>query len=68
MKEVWLGSFKLRINKSRFDRNEEERKTKEMGRQKDVEYNGNGSHSGRSFKTALVHSSSKQVVAEKSSE
>ncbi|MCI55542.1 hypothetical protein A2U01_0076793, partial [Trifolium medium] len=68
MKDVWLGSFKLRINKSRFDRKEDERKTKEVGRSKAQDDGNNNSQSGRSFRTVLVQQSSKQEVVEKDKE
>ncbi|MCI32913.1 hypothetical protein A2U01_0054128, partial [Trifolium medium] len=56
------------INKSRFDRKEDERKTKEVGRLKAQEDGGNNLQSGRSFRMALVQQSSKQEVVEKDKE
>ncbi|MCI58537.1 RNA recognition motif, partial [Trifolium medium] len=63
MKDVWLGSFKLRINKSRFDRKEGVRKLKDSGNLKVMEVGVNNVQPDRSFRAALVQSSSRQEVA-----
>ncbi|MCH91957.1 RNA recognition motif, partial [Trifolium medium] len=72
MKEVWLGSFKLRINKSRFERKEGGRKDEERGRKDEDtgravvrEDDGVNFLSGRSFRTALVQNSATQLLKEK---
>ncbi|PNY16690.1 hypothetical protein L195_g013415 [Trifolium pratense] len=68
MKEVWLGSFKLRINQSRFERKEEARKNVEIG-ESNVRNNGEGSSQpNRSFKAALVQQSRRQEVVTKKGE
>ncbi|GAU17929.1 hypothetical protein TSUD_330530 [Trifolium subterraneum] len=55
LKDVWLGSFKLRINKSHF-----ERKTKKAGSSKPLVDGGYTVQPGRSFRLALENPSLKQ--------
>ncbi|GAU18663.1 hypothetical protein TSUD_124960 [Trifolium subterraneum] len=66
LKDVWLGSFKLRINKSRFERKEDEKKKKELGSSNVLEDGGNNAQPGGSFKTALMQHSKRQEEVEKS--
>jgi RNA recognition motif-containing protein len=54
--DVWLGTFKLRINKSRFDRRESANKKVEVACPKVTGFGGGGFDSGQSFKNALMHS------------
>ncbi|MCI77791.1 hypothetical protein A2U01_0099061, partial [Trifolium medium] len=63
-KEVWIGSFKLRFNQSRFRRKDDERKAEELVRSKAVEYGEGSVHPNRSFRTALVQATGKQRVDE----
>ncbi|CAJ2656659.1 unnamed protein product [Trifolium pratense] len=62
---VWLGSFKLRVNKSRFERKEDGRKSREGRREAEKEERmvekeaiGDSYRDGRAFKTALMLPSS----------
>ncbi|GAU30343.1 hypothetical protein TSUD_212000 [Trifolium subterraneum] len=56
LQDVWVGSFKLRVNKSRFNRNEEKRNnTPNQPVQFGQSERGEGGvQLGRSFKSALV--------------
>ncbi|MCH79400.1 DUF4283 domain protein, partial [Trifolium medium] len=57
MQDVWIGSFLLRVNKSRFNRNEESKRSDILAQpvQKILREEGEGSiQQGRSFKSALV--------------
>ncbi|MCH84690.1 RNA recognition motif, partial [Trifolium medium] len=65
MKDVWLGSFKLRINKSRFDRKEGDKRKEEVGRVKATVDGGVNNSFGRSFKIVMVQSTSSQEVLHK---
>ncbi|MCI89193.1 hypothetical protein A2U01_0110481, partial [Trifolium medium] len=62
--EVWIGSFKLRFNQSRFERKEGDMKTEECGHGKAVEQGVGSFQPDRSFKNALVQASVKQKVEE----
>jgi RNA recognition motif-containing protein len=53
--DVWLGSFKLRLNKSRFARNEDERKKEEVDRKKVVDSSVVNQHLDCSFREALLN-------------
>jgi hypothetical protein len=60
LEDVWLGSFKLRVNRSRFSRREEVRE-KEEGARKEVLMEGEGSKPlTTSFKAALLRTSTSQ--------
>jgi hypothetical protein len=66
--EVWLGTFKLRINKSRFDRRDDSRKKEEAEPSRGPFQDTALVIPERSFKTALVHrqgvEKSKKLVEE----
>jgi RNA recognition motif-containing protein len=55
LEDVWLGTFKLRVNVSRFGRKEDDNRKKELGDHRKKELlEGESSSAGRSFKDALV--------------
>jgi hypothetical protein len=56
MEDLWLGTFKLRINKSRFDRRDDGGKREEAVQRLGRAFGESNVHPDRSFKTALVHS------------
>ncbi|MCI01500.1 RNA recognition motif, partial [Trifolium medium] len=76
LQDVWIGSFKLRVNKSRFHRNEESirRDSDDESRRRDFQTQkvqllsreeGEGSvQLGRTFKTAMVNTKGVQEVRE----
>jgi hypothetical protein len=53
MDDVWIGTYKLRVNKSRFGRREEERKKEEPVTQKKLLLGDGSNNLNRSFKEAL---------------
>jgi RNA recognition motif-containing protein len=55
MEDLWLGTFKLRINKSRFDRRDDGGKREEPVQRLGRAFGESNVHPDRSFKTALVH-------------
>jgi hypothetical protein len=64
--DVWIGTFKLRINKSRFDRRDDSSKMEEVGpRRGPVQDNVSPE---RSFKMALMQSSSQRAEPSKKME
>jgi RNA recognition motif-containing protein len=64
--DVWIGTFKLRINKSRFDRRDDSSKMEEVGpRRGPVQDNVSPE---RSFKMALMQSSSQRAEPSKKKE
>ncbi|MCH93535.1 RNA recognition motif, partial [Trifolium medium] len=63
LEDVWIGSFKLQVNRSRFDRNEESRKKEEPFSLKARTEEGGGMQAGCSFRTALLNSTVMQVVS-----
>ncbi|KAK2423264.1 zinc finger CCCH domain-containing protein [Trifolium repens] len=66
LQDVWLGNFKLRVNKSRFGRNEESKKKPVSDPLVTAGKEECNIHQGASFKSALMNS--KQVVMRGGSE
>ncbi|MCH81328.1 RNA recognition motif, partial [Trifolium medium] len=67
LEDVWCGSFKLRINRSRFERNEELGRKEGHERERDVEVGEGSVQHGRSFKAALVNRN-KEVEVQQASQ
>jgi hypothetical protein len=64
MDDVWIGSFKLRINKSRFGRNESQEKKEPVSRSIAVELGEGNLNQDRSFRAALMNPNSSSEGSE----
>jgi hypothetical protein len=65
MEDVWLGTYNLRINRSRFERRDHERKQEEAPVSQKPEKKGEGSSdANRTFKHALLDAPARQVENE----
>ncbi|WJX49457.1 hypothetical protein P8452_35891 [Trifolium repens] len=65
MEDVWLGTYKLRINRSRFERKENEKKREEEpGQQKKLLRGEGSSDPNRSFKLAVLNTPRRQEEKE----
>jgi hypothetical protein len=60
MDDVWISSFKLRVNKSRFGRKDDEGKKEEPAKQKNLLIEGGSFNQNRSFKAALENDTQAQ--------
>ncbi|MCI38199.1 hypothetical protein A2U01_0059427, partial [Trifolium medium] len=65
LQDVWIDSFKLRVNQSRFHRNEEVRRNEKPVQRANREEGECSVQPRKSFRTALVNASGVKEVREK---